>query len=106
MEVVDRDPNIHTVASEPVAEAVEHDCDVIAFEELTDVRERLPQAKCHHAWAFRRLYEYVSDRAPEQGVSVEQVVPNHTPQRCSRTDCGFTHEDNHRGEQFTRAELS
>ncbi|WP_229663741.1 transposase, partial [Halobellus salinus] len=57
-------------------------------------RERLPQAKWHHVWAFRRLYEYVSYKAPEQGTSVEQVKPNHTSQRCSRTDCGFTHEDN------------
>jgi len=31
---------IHTVANEIVAEAVEHDCDVIVFEDLTDIRER------------------------------------------------------------------
>jgi putative transposase len=91
---------IHTVANELVAEAVEHDCDVIAFEDLTDIRERLPQAEWHHVWAFRRLYEYVSYKAPEQGVSVEQVAPNHTSHRCSRTDCGFTHQDNRHGEQF------
>ena len=91
---------IHTVANELVAEAVEHDCDVIAFEDLTDIRERLPHAKWHHVWAFRRLFEYVSYKAPEQGVSVEQVEPNHTSQRCSRTDCGFTHEDNRHGERF------
>jgi len=35
---------------------------------LTDIRERLPQAKWHHIWAFRRLYEYVAYKAPEQGV--------------------------------------
>jgi len=91
---------IHTVANEMVTEAVEHDCDVIVFEDLTDIRERLPQAKWHHIWAFRRLFEYVSYKAPEQGVSVEQVEPNHTSQRCSRTDCGFTHEDNRHGEHF------
>ena len=91
---------IHTVANGLVSEAVEHDCDVIAFEELTDIRERLPHAKWHHVWAFRRLYEYVSYKAPERGVSVEQVEPNHTSQRCSRTDCGFTHEDNRHGEHF------
>ena len=91
---------IHTVANEIVAEAVEHDCDVIAFEELTDIRKRLPQAKWHHIWAFRRLIEYVEYKAPERGVSVEQVEPNYTSQRCSRTDCGFTHEDNRHGEQF------
>jgi putative transposase len=91
---------IHTVANEIVSEAVEHDCDVIAFEDLTGIRERLPYAKWHHVWAFRRLVEYVEYKATEQGVSVEQVAPNHTSQRCSRTDCGFTHEDNRYGEQF------
>jgi len=91
---------IHTVANELVSEAVEHDCDVIVFEDLTDIRERLPHAKWHHIWAFRRLFEYVEYKAPEQGVSVEQVAPNHTSQRCSRADCGFTHEDNRHGEHF------
>ena len=91
---------IHSVANEIVTEAVEHNCDVVAFEDLTDIRERLPNAKWHLVWAFRRLYEYVSYKAAEQGVSVEQVEPNHTSQRCSRTDCGFTHEDNRHGEHF------
>jgi len=91
---------LHTVANEIVTESVEHECDVIVFEDLTDIRERLPGAKWHHIWAFRRLVEYVSYKAPERGVSVEQVEPNHTSQRCSRTDCGFTHEDNRDGEQF------
>ena len=95
-----REQYIHTIANELVAEAVEHDCDVIAFEDLSDIRERLPHAKWHHVWAFRRLFEYVSYKAPEQGLSVEQVEPNHTSQRCSRTDCGFTHEGNRHGEQF------
>ncbi|MWV40834.1 RNA-guided endonuclease TnpB family protein [Natrialba sp. INN-245] len=91
---------IHTVANEVVTETVEHDCDVIVFEDLTDIRERLPQAKWHHIWAFRRLFEYVSYKAPEKGISVEQVEPNHTSQRCSRTDCGFTHDGNRYGEHF------
>jgi putative transposase len=91
---------IHIVANELVAEAVNHDCDVIVFEELDGIRERLPHAKWHHVWAFRRLYEYVEYKAPERGVSVEQVAPNHTSQRCSRMDCGFTHEDNRHGEHF------
>ncbi|MFB6162023.1 MAG: RNA-guided endonuclease InsQ/TnpB family protein [Halococcoides sp.] len=91
---------IHTVANEIVAEAVAHDCDVIVFEDLTDIRERLPHADWHHVWAFRRLVEYVEYKAPERGVAVEQVEPDHTSQRCSHTDCGFTHEDNRNGEQF------
>ena len=95
-----RKQSLHTVANEIVTEAVEHECDVIVFEDLTDIRDRLPQAKWHHIWAFRRLVEYVEYKAPERGVLVEQVEPNHTSQRCSRTDCGFTHEDNRNGEQF------
>ncbi|MFC5367502.1 RNA-guided endonuclease InsQ/TnpB family protein [Salinirubrum litoreum] len=91
---------IHTVANEIVEEAVEHDCDVIVFEDLTDIRERVPQAKWHHIWAFRRLFEYVEYKATEKGVSVEQVEPNHTSQRCSRMDCGFTHDGNRHGEHF------
>ncbi|WP_137289617.1 RNA-guided endonuclease InsQ/TnpB family protein [Natronorubrum halophilum] len=91
---------IHTVANELVSEAVEHDCNVIVFEDLTDIREPLPQAKWHHVWAFRRLFEYVEYKAPERGVSVGRVEPNHTSQRCSRTDCGFTHEANRDGEHF------
>ena len=91
---------IHTVANEIVTEAVEHDCDTIVFEELDGIRERLPHAKWHHIWAFRRLFEYVEYKAPERGVSVEQVAPGHTSQRCSRMDCGFTHDDNRDGEHF------
>jgi IS605 OrfB family transposase len=87
-----RNQYLHTTANEIVTEAVENDCAVIVFEELDDIRERLPWAKWHHIWAFRRLYEYVEYKAPERGVSVKQVKPHHTSQRCSK--CGFTHEDN------------
>ncbi len=92
---------IHTIANELVTEAVETDCDVIVFEDLTDIRERVPFADWHHIWAFRRLHEYVKYKAPERGVSVETVKPNHTSQRCSRIGCGFTHEDNRDGEHFS-----
>ncbi len=68
--------------------------------ELTDIRERLPQATWHHVWAFRRLFEYVEYKALECGVQAKQVAPNHTSQRCSRLDCGFTHERNRDGEHF------
>ncbi|MWV40962.1 IS200/IS605 family element transposase accessory protein TnpB [Natrialba sp. INN-245] len=93
-------PPPHTVANEIVSEAVEYDCDVIVFEDLTDIRKNIPQAKWHHIWAFRRLFEYVEYKAPERGVAAKQVAPNHTSQRCSRTDCGFTHEANRDGEHF------
>ena len=83
---------LHTVSKELVTEAVEYDCDVIAFENLTGIRERMPNAKKFHAWAFRRLCEYVEYKAEIVGISVEQVSPAYTSQRCSK--CGTTLREN------------
>ena len=92
---------LHVVANEIVEEAVEHDCSVIAFEELTDIRKRATGATWHHRWRFNRLYEYVEYKSQAYGIDVEeldrspqaQTVPAYyTSQRCS--SCGFTHEDN------------
>ncbi|MFW5911619.1 MAG: RNA-guided endonuclease InsQ/TnpB family protein [Halolamina sp.] len=82
----------HSVSKELVAEAVENDCNVIAFENLTGIRERMPNAKKFHAWAFRRLFEYVEYKAEVVGISVERVSAAYTSQRCSK--CGFTHKEN------------
>lgn len=83
---------LHSIANELLEEATENGCTVIAFENLTDIRDRMPNARKFHEWAFRRLYEYVSYKAEECGIYVEQVNPNNTSRRCS--SCGFTHEDN------------
>ena len=88
----------HRVANEIMAEAVEHDRSHIVFEDLTDIRKNVPQASWHHLWVFRRLYEYVAYKAREQGVDAVQVDPRNTSKRCST--CGFTHDDNRRGEEF------
>jgi IS605 OrfB family transposase len=89
---------LHTVANELVDEAVENDCDTIVFEDLEGIRERLSFAEWHHVWAFRRLVEYVQYKAPERGVEVETVEPQHTSQRCSK--CGFTATANRDGTEF------
>jgi len=89
---------LHRVSKGIVQEAVTHGCDTIAFEDLTDIRERMPGAKKFHAWAFRRLYEYVKYKAPDRGIVVEQVDPAHTSQRCSK--CGTTLEENRDGTDF------
>jgi IS605 OrfB family transposase len=89
---------LHRVANEIVAEAVEHNCSHIVFEDLTDIRENVPEASWHHLWAFRRLYEYVEYKAREQSVEAVQVDPRNTSKRCST--CGFTHDDNRHGEDF------
>jgi len=88
---------LHRISNELVAEARDHGCSVIAFEDLTDIRERTG-ASWGHKWAFNRLYEYVKYKAAEYGIDVEQVNPENTSRRCST--CGFTHPDNRDGESF------
>jgi putative transposase len=83
---------LHRIANDIIAEASESGCTVIAFEDLTDIRDRMPDARKFHEWAFNRLYDYVSYKAEGRGIQVEQVTPKNTSRRCS--SCGFTHEDN------------
>ena len=83
---------LHRVANEIVTDADERGCSHIAFEDLTGIRSRMPGAKGLHAWAFRRLYEYIEYKAEERGITVRQVNPANTSRRCS--SCGFTQENN------------
>ena len=81
---------LHRIANGIVREARENGCSVIAFEDLTDIRDRMPGAKRLHAWAFRRLFDYVTYKTEPFGIDTEQVNPAYTSQRCSRIGCGFT----------------
>jgi IS605 OrfB family transposase len=83
---------LHRVSKAIVQEALAHDCETIVFEELTDIRERLPNAKQFHAWAFRRLHDYVAYKAKAEGIETTQVDPAYTSQRCSK--CGTTLAEN------------
>ena len=83
---------LHRISKAIVQEAVTHGCDEIAFEELTDIRDRLPNAKKFHAWAFRRLYDYVTYKADGTGIDTTQVDPAYTSKRCSK--CGTTLDEN------------
>ncbi|ELZ37969.1 IS1341-type transposase [Halorubrum saccharovorum DSM 1137] len=85
---------LHRASNQILDEARDHGCTHVAFENLTDIRDRMAGAKRFHAWAFRRLYEYVEYKAELLDVEVEQVSPAYTSQRCSK--CGFTHERNRR----------
>ncbi|MDS0300220.1 transposase [Halogeometricum sp. S1BR25-6] len=85
---------LHRASNQILEDARVHDCTHIAFENLTDIRKQMAGAKRFHAWAFRRLYQYVEYEAEMFGVEVEQVSPAYTSQRCS--SCGFTHENNRR----------
>ena len=85
---------LHRASNQILDEARDHGCTHVAFENLTDIRDRMAGAKRFHAWAFRRLCEYVEYKAEMFDIGVEQVSPAYTSQRCSK--CGFTHETNRR----------
>ncbi|MDG5776544.1 transposase, partial [Haloarculaceae archaeon H-GB1-1] len=85
---------LHRAANQILAEARDHGCTHIAFENLTNIRTRMAGAKRFHAWAFRRLFQYVEYKAEMVGIAVEQVSPAYTSRRCS--SCGFTDETNRR----------
>ena len=85
---------LHRASNQILDEARDHGCTHVAFENLTDIRDRMAGVKRFHAWAFRRLYEYVEYKAEMLDIEVEQVSPAYTSQRCSK--CGFTHETNRR----------
>jgi len=84
--------SLHRVANGIIEEAVSTGCTVIAFEDLNGIRNRLPNAREFHEWAFNRLYEYVSYKAEERGITVEKVNPKNTSRRCS--SCGCSREGN------------
>ena len=83
---------LHRISKALVQEVITHDCSVIAFEDLTDIRDRMPGAKAFHGWAFRRLYEYIEYKAAEFGIRTKLVDPAYTSQRCSK--CGTTLREN------------
>ena len=85
---------LHRASNQILEEARDHRCTHIAFENLTGIRKRMAGAKRFHAWAFRRLYQYVEYKAEMFDIGVEQISPAYTSQRCS--SCGFTHENNRR----------
>ena len=83
---------LHTVSKELVQEAIEHECSIIAFENLTGIRERISNASKFQQWAFNQLFEYVEYKAEPFGIDVVEVNPAYTSQRCSA--CGHTAEGN------------
>ncbi|WP_207589771.1 RNA-guided endonuclease TnpB family protein [Halomontanus rarus] len=82
---------LHRASNALIDEGLRYDCDVIAFENLTHIRDRTG-ASWGHKWAFRTLYEYVEYKAEAVGISVKQVGSAYTSQRCA--ECGFTAYEN------------
>ena len=82
---------LHRASNTIVNEALRYECDVIAFENLTYIRDRT-SASWGHKWAFRTLYEQVEYKAEAEGISVKQVGSAYTSKRCA--ECGFTTGEN------------
>jgi IS605 OrfB family transposase len=82
---------LHRASNAIIDEALRYECDVIAFEDLTHIRERTG-APWGHEWAFRTLYEQVEYKAEVEGISVKQLGPAYTSNRCA--ECGFTAAEN------------
>ncbi|MEF8843098.1 MAG: transposase [Haloarculaceae archaeon] len=82
---------LHRASNAIVDEALRYECDVIAFEDLTYIRDRTG-ASWGHKWAFRTLYEQVEYKAEAEGISVKQVGSAYTSKRCA--ECGFTAGEN------------
>ena len=83
---------LHSVANGIVAEAREHGCATIVFEELNGIRDRLLDAPWHSVWAFNRLTDYVEYKAAIHGIEVVQTNPRNTSKRCA--ECGFVADAN------------
>jgi IS605 OrfB family transposase len=83
---------LHRISKAIVQEAIEHDCSIISFEDLTGIRNRNSGVKEFHAWAFRRLYDYVAYKSKTNGINTTQIDPAYTSQRCSK--CETTAEEN------------
>ncbi|WP_132059056.1 RNA-guided endonuclease InsQ/TnpB family protein [Halorussus amylolyticus] len=83
---------LHEVATGIVSEADRYDCALVAFGELSEVRDLLPDASSYHEWLFSRLLSLVEYRAAERDIAVVEVNPEYTSQRCM--ECGFTHPQN------------
>jgi IS605 OrfB family transposase len=92
------DDLLHRISNAILEEAIEHDCDTIVFEDLSEIRSRISTDKKFQQWAFHRLFEYVEYKAEGEGLTVEQVDPAYTSQRCSK--CGTTLEENRDGDAF------
>jgi putative transposase len=91
---------LHQASKQLVEEAAAHGCSVIVFEDLKQIRKRISNASKFQQWAFRELKRQTEYKARTEGITVESVNPAYTSQRCSHTECGFTHEDNRDGEVF------
>ena len=92
------DDYLHQCSKELVAEAKQHGCTHIAFEDLEQIREHISDGKKFQQWAFNALQKQTEYKAERLGIVVENVEPAYTSQQCSK--CGCTLEENRDDQHF------
>lgn len=94
---------LHNISRQIINEAINHNAEVIAFEKLIGIRERVKQwrkkerAKVN-LWAFSKLQQYVQYKALEVGIDTVFVEAKYTSQRCSK--CGHIEAANRNSLNF------
>ena len=77
----------HVVSRLIVNEAIASDCDTIALENLTNIRQRIKANKRVrsrlHRWSWYQLQQFIEYKAEEAGLNVVYVNPAYTSQTCS-----------------------
>lgn len=90
----------HAIANRICVDAVRTQATHVAFEQLTDIRDKISNEKQYQQWFFNRLQKYASYKLEPFGITVDDVTARHTSQACSRTDCSHTAKSNRDGKQF------
>ncbi|SDG38760.1 putative transposase [Halorientalis regularis] len=83
---------LHRLGNDIIEEALEHECEYIAFENLRHIRERAPPVQEFHQWVHRQLVDLVEYKSDAEGICVEYVDPENMSRRC--LECGHTSEGN------------
>jgi len=94
---------LHRISRRIVEEAQKHNCQVIAFEDLTDIRNKTEKydkrfERQLHSWGFRKLQEFTEYKAKEQGIETRYVKPRNTSKKCSK--CGHIKRKNRNRNDF------
>jgi len=91
---------LHRISKNIVQEAVNHGVDIIAVENLKNIRERISNGSKFQQWTFKELQRQIQYKAEAESISMKTVDPEYTSQQCSHTECGFTHPKNRGGDRF------
>lgn len=83
---------LHRISKAIVSEAVNHGCDVIAFEDLRHIQDKMPSIRKFKQWAYCCLVEYVRYKTEIHPIEVVFVDPEDTSRRCF--ECGHINARN------------